>query len=57
MNILELAQSSGQPIDFIALERGIVLRPRGETWITHGTSHVGGVVVSLDDVVGAISRF
>ena len=50
MNTLELTQSIGQPIEFIAFERGVVLRPRGEQWITHASSRTGSVEVSPDRI-------
>ena len=50
MNTLELAQSVGRPVDFIAFERGVVLRPRGELWTTHGASGAGSVEVSVDRI-------
>jgi hypothetical protein len=51
MDPLELARSVGQPIDFVAFERGIVLRPRGDQFITHASTRADGVVVSVDQIV------
>jgi hypothetical protein len=49
MNILELAGSIGWPVEFIAFERGIVLRPMGEAWVTHSASRGGPVEISVED--------
>jgi hypothetical protein len=50
MNILELARSIGCPVDFIAFEHGIVLRPQGDNWVVHSRSRAGPVEVLPLDV-------
>ena len=50
MNILELACSIGWPVEFLAFERGLVVRPSGDTWVTHGGSRAGPVQISIDEV-------
>lgn len=50
MNILELANSIGWPVAFIAFERGIVIRPKGNSWVTHSSGKAPPVQISINDL-------
>lgn len=50
MKIIELARSIGPPVDFIAFERGIVLRPQRDNWVVHARSRAVPVEVSPDEI-------
>ena len=50
MDTLALAKAVGHPIEFVAFEHGVVLRPQNDQWIAHASSQAGGVAVSVDQV-------
>lgn len=50
MGTLDLARSVGQPIEFIAFERGVVLRPQGEHWIAQSSNVAKSVEASVDRI-------
>lgn len=50
MGTLDLARSVGQPIEFIAFEQGVVLRPRGEQWIAQSSNVAQSAEASVDRI-------